>query len=319
MGFLSRIALCLSIILAASCGRGGGSGKASGTPAPPETPAETILTAEMLPSPKGAEVPQYEGMELIWHDEFDVDGAPSDAWSYEEGFVRNKELQWYQKENASVSGGALVIEARRESKPNPGYVAGSPSWKTNRPTAEYTSACVTTSGSFTFRYGRLEVRAKIPVGLGSWPAIWTLGNKWNWPYNGEIDLMDYYVRSEPGILANACWGGSHNNSVWDESFTKYSHFTEKDGDWASKYHIWRMDWDKDWIRLYLDDELLNEVDLSKTVNGGAGGNRENPFSNDIEGFGAYILLNLAIGSNGGDPSGTPFPMQYCIDYVRVYQ
>ncbi len=80
-----------------------------------------------------------------------------------------------------------------------------------------------------------------------------------------------------------------------------------------------MDWDKDFIRLYLDDRLLNEIDLSKTVNGGSRGNIENPFSNDIKDFGFYILLNLAIGSNGGTPDENAFPMKYEIDYVRIYQ
>jgi beta-glucanase (GH16 family) len=80
-----------------------------------------------------------------------------------------------------------------------------------------------------------------------------------------------------------------------------------------------MDWDQDYIRLYLDDELLNEIDLSKTFNGGYQGNTENPFANTVPGFKHYILLNLAIGSNGGQPDTTRFPLRYHIDYVRVYQ
>ena len=90
----------------------------------------------------------------------------------------------------------------------------------------------------------------------------------------------------------------------------FTHFTEKDPYWADKFHIWRMDWDKEFIRIYLDDELLNEIDLSKT---------ENPFANDVVGFKHYLLLNLAIGSNGGEPDDSQFPLRYYIDYVRVYQ
>ncbi len=318
-----RIVFCVSaVLLAASCGcGGGGSDTVPGADERVGQPEETLLSEEQLPLPKGAEVTRYEGMSLVWHDEFDEDGPLSDAWSYEEGFVRNEELQWYQKDNASVAGGVLVIEARRETKPNPHYVPGSTSWRTNRPAAEYTSSCVTTAGSFSFRYGRLEVRAKIPVDQGAWPAIWTLGNRWEWPQNGEVDLLEFYIRNGvPGILANACWGGKQPyTAVWDDTHTPYTHFTDQDAGWADKYHLWRMDWDKEWIRLYLDGELLNEIDLSQTVNGGVDGNTENPFVNDVEGFGDYILLNLAIGSNGGDPSQTLFPMQYCIDYVRVYQ
>ncbi len=319
---ISRITLLLPVLfLAVCCGRG--EGKAWGKEVNKDSAeaGKTELTAEMLPTPKGAAVTQYEGMTLVWHDEFDTDGPLSDEWSYEEGFQRNEELQWYRKENASVSGGTLVIEGRQETVPNPNFISGSQDWRTNRPSAQYTSSCVTTRESFSFRYGRLEVRAKIPVDQGAWPAIWTLGNTWNWPFNGEIDVMEFYIRSYPGILANACWGGrSTFDAVWDDSITPFTHFTDKDPQWASKYHIWRLDWDKDWLKFYLDGELLNDVELSKTVNGEGGpGKGQSPFSNDVEGFGHYILLNLAIGSNGGDPSMTKFPLQYFVDYVRVYQ
>ena len=258
---------------------------------------------------------------LVWSDEFDVDGRPSKDWTFERGFVRNQELQWYQSENSYVKDGCLVIEGRREHRKNPNYEAGSNDWRKNREFIEYTSSSLTTRLSQQFLYGRFEVRAKIPVASGSWPAIWLLGNKWEWPNNGEIDMMEYYIKDgQPSILANACWGSSERwKAVWDSVVTLFSHFTEKDPDWADKFHIWRMDWDKDFIRLYLDDELLNEIDLSKTINGGYQGNIENPFSNSIPGFKHYLLLNLAIGSNGGEPDTTQFPLRYYIDYVRVYQ
>ena len=83
--------------------------------------------------------------------------------------------------------------------------------------------------------------------------------------------------------------------------------------------MWRMDWDETAIRIYLDGELLNEVDLAKTQNQGYNGNHENPFNTSTAGFGHYILLNLAIGSNGGVPDDAKFPLHYYIDYVRVYQ
>jgi beta-glucanase (GH16 family) len=169
-------------------------------------------------------------------------------------------------------------------------------------------------------YGRFEVRARIPVGGGSWPAIWLLGNKWRWPMNGEIDMMEYYISGgKPSILANACWGSATGGSVWDSEVIPFTEYTDKDPAWAEKFHVWRMDWDKYFIRLYLDDKLLNEIELKKTYNQGFQDNNENPFSNSIEGFGAYILLNLAIGSNGGEPDVNAFPMKYEVDYVRVYQ
>ena len=258
---------------------------------------------------------------LVWSDEFDVEGKPSDDWTYEHGFVRNEELQWYQSQNAYVKDGCLVIEGRRERFPNPYYVAGSRDWRSNREFVDYTSSCLTTRLSHQFLYGRVEVRAKIPTATGAWPAIWLLGNKWDWPQSGEIDMMEYFIKDgSPSILANACWGSDKRwTAVWDSAVIPFTHFTDKDPAWADKFHIWRMDWTQQYIRLFLDDELLNEIGLSQTFNQGYAGNTENPFTNTVPGFGHYLLLNLAIGSNGGNPDITQFPLRYYIDYVRVYQ
>lgn len=266
-------------------------------------------------------VTQYDGYQLVWHDEFDRDGKPSDDWSFERGFVRNKELQWYQEDNATVKGGLLVIEGRKETVINPHYCEGDSHWTRARREAHYTSSSLTTRKSHVFRYGRFEVRAKIPTASGSWPAIWLLGNQWSWPENGEIDMMEYYIKDDkPSILANTCWGSNRAfTPVWNSVVTPFEHFTSRDAQWAEKFHVWRMDWDEQSIRIYLDDELLNVTDLSKTHNGGVGGNQENPFSNNIKGFGDYLLLNLAIGENGGVPDDAQFPLRYYVDYVRVYQ
>ena len=263
-------------------------------------------------------VNRYEGYTLVWQDEFDKDGRPDERWSYERGFVRNRELQWYQPENASVRDGVLVIEGRRETVSNPRYEEGSRAWQRARRQAEYTSASLTTRESFHFRYGRVEVRAKIPTASGSWPAIWLLGNRWGWPACGEVDMMEYYISNGvPSVLANACWdGGRPYTPQWDTVVAPLTHFTDRDSLWTAKFHVWRMDWDELFIRLYLDDELMNTIDLSQTVNRNT--NRENPFSNDIEGFGMYLLLNLALGENGGKPDDSQFPLQYLVDYVRVY-
>lgn len=265
-------------------------------------------------------VKQYEGYTLIWQDEFDKDGRPDERWDYEQGFVRNNELQWYQADNASVKDGVLVIEGRREVVNNPYYEEGAHDWRRARQQAEYTSASLTTRKSFHFKYGRVEVRAKIPTASGSWPAIWLLGNQWGWPSCGEVDMMEYYIaKGIPSILANACWRGERDNSpVWDSVVAPLTHFTDSDANWAEKFHVWRMDWDEMFIQLYLDDELMNTIDLSKTINRGGRARGENPFSNDVEDFGMYILLNLALGENGGTPDDSRFPLKYCVDYVRVY-
>lgn len=316
--------IILTFVASALLSCGGGDDATTPEPVTPITPTPTPTEekgAEYLPTPSSDAVTTYEGYHLVWNDEFNSDGKPSKDWTYEQGFQRNEEWQWYQSYNATVKDGCLVIEGRKERVKNPNYVAGSSDWKTNREYAEYTSSCVTTQFSHQFMYGRFEVRAKIPTSSGAWPAIWLLGNKWEWPQNGEIDMLEYYIKNgKPSILANACWGSNKQwTAVWNESVTPFTHFTDKDKEWTEKYHVWRMDWDKSFIRLYLDDELLNEIDLSLTNNQGYGGNHENPFSNDVAGFGAYILLNLAIGSNGGTPDDSKFPLHYYVDYVRVYQ
>ncbi|MCR4994127.1 MAG: glycoside hydrolase family 16 protein [Bacteroidales bacterium] len=277
-----------------------------------------------------------DSLTLIWCDEFDYTGVPDTArWSFEHGFVRNQELQWYQEANARVIGGVLQITGRHEQVMNTNYKQVSTNWKKNRPTAEFTSSSIMTRDHFSFRYGRLEVRARIPIASGAWPAIWTLGNRWGWPACGEIDVMEFYrvppstknihhqtispERTEPIILANACWKGANGRDAWDSARVPFSHFTDRDPDWASNFHIWRMDWTSTTIQLFLDDELINEIPTSQADNGGGWNHDANPFANDIPGFGHYILLNLAIGSSGGRPDINAFPLVYEVDYVRVYK
>lgn len=258
--------------------------------------------------PTGAATDEYK---LVWADEFEADGPPDpDNWVFERGFVRNKELQWYQPDNAFCEGGLLVIEGRRERKANPNYEPGSDDWKKERQFAEYTSSCVKTKGLHSWKFGRFEVKARIKTEAGLWPAIWFLGVEGPWPDNGEIDLMEFYGGK---ILANAAWGTKQKyRPRWDSSKTPVASFN--DPRWDEKFHIWRMDWDAQHIRLYVDDQLLNTIDLNKTINPTDRGPR-NPFHQPH-----YILLNLAIGGNaGGDPSKTEFPTRYEIDYVRVYQ
>ena len=253
-------------------------------------------------------VASQPALKLVWADEFDKDGAPDpSSWTFERGFVRNQELQWYQPENARVEGGFLIIEARREHIVNPGFDATSSDWKRNRPAADYTSASLTTRGLHSFTYGRFEMRARIDTRAGLWPAFWTVGTTGPWPYNGEIDIMEYY-RSM--LLANVAWGGpERGRPIWADTRTPITTFP---ADWSQQFHVWRMDWDEHAIKLYVDDRLLNDVDLSRTIN--QDGSGTNPFTHPQE-----IKLNLAVGATGGDPSQTTFPAKFEVDYVRVYQ
>ena len=153
------------------------------------------------------------------------------------------------------------------------------------------------------------MRGRIDISQGLWPAWWTLGIAGQWPSNGEIDIMEYYNNK---LLFNiACGTATPYKAEW---YSKTIHIDSLGGKkWSSQFHIWRMDWDENSITLYLDDLLMNKVELSKLVN--KDGSNINPFNQPH-----YILLNLAIGSmNGGDPANTRFPNRFEVDYVRVYQ
>lgn len=260
---------------------------------------------------------EIAGYQLVWNEEFNTDGAPDpEVWTHEKGFVRNEEYQWYQPENAVCSNGVLVISGQQENRKNPNYEANSRDWRKNREFINYTSSSIKTQGKKAFQYGRFEIRAKIPTAGGSWPAIWTLGESMPWPFCGEIDIMEYYrINGTPHILANTAWGKARPwQAEWNSSTIQFRRFLRRDPNWADKFHIWRMDWDENFIRIYLDDQLLNETNLENTYNAPVE-EKINPFRQPH-----YILLNLAIGgTNGGTPDDSAFPLIYEVDYVRVYQ
>lgn len=243
---------------------------------------------------------------LQWADEFEGNKIDTLNWSFEKGFVRNQEHQWYQNENAFVTGGHLVIEARREHKPNPLYVPGSDDWRKSRQFIEYTSSSMKTSGRQSWQYGRFEMKGRIDTVSGYWPAWWTLGVKGRWPFNGEIDIMEFYRGK---LLANIAVGRpGPSAALWYSNTMPVSKFGTG---WKDSFHVWRMDWDEDGIGLFMDDQLLNYQPQMNLFN------RDSlasfPFRQKH-----YMLINLAIGGeNGGDPGQTSFPLRYEVDYVRV--
>jgi beta-glucanase (GH16 family) len=299
--FLSLLLVAwVGLIFAATRAREGETGaRAAGV-----TPASRGSGESLLSGRRDA------GWKLAWHDEFNEATCPSRAkWSFEHGFVRNGELQWYQPQNAYCHDGALVLEARKEQKRNPKYRHGSPNWKLSRPAADYTSASIESKYSFT--YGRVEALMRIDPRDGSWPAFWTLGtgyrgNHHAWPATGEVDIMEYYRDT---VLANVCnpkpsWCG------W--SSTRQSLAGLGGQAWADRFHLWTMDWNAQRIDLYLDGKLVNRVDLAAVAHPG----RRNPYLNRP----AFLLFSQAIGGvNGGHPGSTKFPVRLEVKYVRVYQ
>jgi beta-glucanase (GH16 family) len=245
---------------------------------------------------------------LVWHDEFDINGPPDLAnWNYENGFVRNHELQWYQPENAFCTNGLLIIEARRERKPNPNFVTNSTNWKTSREWIEYTSASITTRRLREFQYGKFEMRARIDPRLGSWPAFWMLGAtpRISWPACGEVDIMEFYTGT---VLANFAFSQA-GKTKWSSVKKPITAFGG--AAWSKEFHIWTMVWDEKKMDLLLDGQLMNHLDLAAADTA----DRGNPFLRPV-----YFILNQAIGGDcGGDPAATQFPLRFEVDWVRVYQ
>ena len=234
---------------------------------------------------------------LVWSDEFNDRGRPNrKKWNYEEGFVRNEELQFYTKDrarNARVEDGNLVIEADKEDF---------------NETARYTSASLTTQGKADWKHGRFEIRAKLPAGRGMWPAIWLLGSKINrvgWPECGEIDIMEYV-----GFLPDTIHGTVHTSAYNHTLKTQRGKTLEVAAPHAS-FHIYAIEWSKDRIDFFVDDQKYFTFSNEGT------GRAVWPFDGKH-----FLILNVAIGGNWGGQKGVDdsiFPQRMLVDYVRVYQ
>ncbi len=247
--------------------------------------------------------------ELVWSDEFDYEGLPdSTKWDYEEGFVRNAEMQYYTRahhENTRVKDGVLIIEGRKERIANPRYKPGSDSWILKREFGEYTSASLITRNKASWKYGRIEVRAKLPQGKGTWPAIWMLGanrGKVKWPACGEIDIMEH-VGKDPDYV----FGTVHYvvNGKRQHSPGKY-----KTEDPEKDFHIYAIEWSQFRISFFFDSIKYHTFPIDI-----AGFGEDNPYRKP-----QYLLINLALGGSwGGKIDDAMLPQRYLIDYVRVYQ
>lgn len=239
------------------------------------------------------------GFRLVWADEFNTDGLPDAAkWSYDT--VRNKEgwhnheLQYYsaqRPENAVVQGGTLRITARKES------LRDAPDWG-GQP---YTSARLLTRGHAAWTYGYFEVRAKLPCGKGTWPAIWTLGTGGRWPEDGELDILEHIGHRPDRIFSTvhraAGFGDKGSGTEVDRPGV------------CAGFHNYQMLWTADEIRFGMDGVVHHRYANPRS------GSAAWPFDAP-----QYLLLNLAIGGDlGGVVDEGMFPRTFEIDHVRVYQ
>ena len=245
---------------------------------------------------------------LMWSDEFDYNGAPSSSkWHHQtyppnEDSWFNDEQQHYTAliENSYVSNGSLKIKAVKESYRDP----------TSGSTKQYTAARL--NSKYAFKYGRMEVRAKLPAAQGTWPAIWTLGKNisengayWQtqgygdtaWPACGEIDIMEQ--DGDKSKTSGAFhFPDSNGNHIYTTNNLSVSN---TDSNW----HVYAMDWNAETIELSVDGTVFH------TLN-----DAQNPYFDNER----FILLNIAMGGQLGGTIPDNFTSDIMeIDYVRVYQ
>ena len=247
--------------------------------------------------PGDTSTPPPKPYQLVWSDEFNTDGAPdSSKWNYDVGGNGwgNNELEYYsdaRPENARVVNGNLIIEARKES------FGG----------MNYSSARLLTRNKAQWTYGKFEIRAKIPRGRGTWPAIWLLpaDNPLKWPDDGELDIME-----EVGFQPNVIYGTAH--SKWYNG----AQGTQKGGNLTvstaqDSFHVYTLEWTAHKVEWFVDS--ISYYSYSDPYYGAPAW----PYTADF-----FMILNIAIGGNWGGQQGidnTVFPQQMLIDYVRIYQ
>lgn len=242
----------------------------------------------------------YAGYNLVWSDEFNGSSLNDAVWGYDNGDGcpalcgwGNNELEYYtsRPDNLFFQDGKMIIEARQEN-------AGG---------KNYTSAKIKTQGKKTYRYGRIDVRAKLPAGRGIWPALWLLPQDnvyGSWPKSGEIDLMEA-IGSEPNKVLGTLHYGPGPGSIQISR-----NYTLPNSTFSNEFHVFSMEWKQDQIKLYVDNNLFS------TVSKADAGSNTYPFNEQF-----YLIINLAVGGNlpGNPDAATYFPQWFILDYVRVYQ
>ncbi len=236
----------------------------------------------------------YPGRVLVWSDEFQEDQINSTNWTYDlgGGGWGNQELQTYtaSSENSFISEGKLVIMARE---------AG----------GSYTSARLKSIGLQEFQFGRIDIRAKLPVDQGIWPAVWMLGANFpsvGWPACGEIDIVEL-VGSNPRRVHGTIHFG---NDPGQHQYTGQGVSIPFPNTFADEFHVFSIEWEENAIRWLLDDEEYFSITPSN-MNG-----QNYPFNQEF-----FFIMNIAVGGEWPGPptENTTFPEFMAVDYVRVFQ
>ncbi|MBT3254150.1 MAG: glycoside hydrolase family 16 protein [Candidatus Marinimicrobia bacterium] len=241
------------------------------------------------------------GWTLMWNDEFNGDSIDTGKWNHEEwwpGYVNN-ELQSYTKnpENSGVANGHLYLSARKENPFDP-----------NNPA--YNSARMNTARKVDWKYGRVEVRAKLPRGQGLWPAIWmmpTYSVYGGWPVSGEIDIMELL-----GHDNSRTYGTIHYGNHYPDKRSSGTSYVLPSGNFSDSFHTFAFEWEEHEMRWYVDDVLFQTLSSWFTI----GGDYPAPFDQEF-----HLILNVAVGGEWpGNPDDTTlFPQTMLVDYVRLFQ
>ena len=240
----------------------------------------------------------YSGYNLAWSDEFSASALNASDWNQEigngSGGWGNNELEYYTSnlKNSFLSDGKLIIEARKEN-------AGG---------FNYTSARLTTQTKKSFKFGRIDIRAKLPVDKGIWPALWMLGNTISsagWPACGEIDIMELI-----GTYPSRVTGTAHWKNASGAHASKGADYNLPSGNFSQQFHVFSLIWKKDQMQWLIDDQLYC------TVNATDVGATNYPFNAE-----QFFIFNVAVGGNwpGSPDSSTAFPQRMFVDYVRIFQ
>lgn len=254
--------------------------------------------------------PDSPSWELVWNDEFNKSGAPDPKkWNIEKDFVRNENAQQLytdRKQNIVQARGKLVLTAKAEKRKNGRYDPKGASWRETREYADYTSGSVNSTGKFSFRYGRLVIRAAIEHGKGVWPALWLIGEYpgKTWPQCGEIDLLEYISQDKDRVHGTLHWDKAYNSGPGLGRTVSHKAPDVLDG-----FHEYEMIWTPEKIEFFYDGKPYYSFDIEKaTVDG------YNAFQNPH-----HLILNLAIGGWAERADPADYPRRFMIDYVRVYQ